>query len=44
VKGNWVSVDVVEIGKWQAVIGEALNGHAKENKLQFEIGSETTKF
>jgi hypothetical protein len=37
-------VDVVEIGKRQAVIGEALNINAKENKLQFEIGSETTKF
>jgi hypothetical protein len=44
VKGNWVSVDVVEIGKRQAVTGEALNVNAKENKLQFEIGSETTKF
>jgi hypothetical protein len=37
-------VDVVEIGKRQAVIGEALNGNAKEKKLQFEIGSVTTKF
>ncbi|CAK9257876.1 unnamed protein product [Sphagnum jensenii] len=31
-------------GKRQAVIGEALNGNAKEKKLQFEIGSVTTKF
>ncbi|CAM6013528.1 unnamed protein product [Sphagnum balticum] len=31
-------------GKTHAVIGEALNVNAKENKLQFEIGSETTKF